>query len=159
MKTANYKGYTIYEDGRVLGLKGYFLKPGLSSNGYFTVCICTKEKKTSVPIHRLIAESFIPNPENKIYINHKNSIRTDNSIDNLEWCTPKENACHMVKSGRINNTINSIRKRMSKRVIDSSNGEIYPSCTNAAKELGYKKSTLVNMLLGNRKNKTTLKYL
>ena len=159
MRHAKYKGYVVYEDGRVLGLKGFFLKPGLSSNGYYTVAICSKDKKISTPIHRLIAECFIPNPENKLYINHINSNRTDNRIENLEWCTPKENAIHMVKNGRVQNTINSIRKRMSKPVINILTGEKYSSCTEASSILGINENTLRTRLSGFRINNTNLKYL
>ncbi|MGZ9736509.1 HNH endonuclease signature motif containing protein [Flavobacterium sp. GNP002] len=159
MRTAEYKGYTIYEDGRVLGIKGTFLKPGLSGNGYYTVAICYDGTKKSVPIHRLIAESFIPNPEKKIYVNHINSIRTDNRIENLEWSTPSENAIHMFKNGRCNKTIDSVIKRISKPVIDKSTGKTYPSAKNAALILGINRNTLVAKLCGKRKNNTTYEYL
>lgn len=66
-----------------VGTHGY-LKASLTKNG--------KTKYTS--IHRVVAETFIPNPENKKQVNHKNGIKHDNNLDNLEWCTPSENAYH-----------------------------------------------------------------
>lgn len=50
-------------------------------------------------LHRIVAQTFIPNPLNKPEINHKNAIRNDNRIENLEWCTRKENAQHAIRVG------------------------------------------------------------
>ena len=159
MRKADYKGYTIFEDGRVIGLKGKMLKPGMSSNGYYTVCICSKEGRVSVPIHRLVGELFVPNPDNKPWINHLDCDRTNNCANNLQWCTPKENAIYMVEKGRMQPTIDSVRKRMSKPVLNTVTGEVYPSCKIASLLNGINENTLRTRLSGFRHNNTKLVYL
>lgn len=55
--------------------------------------------KKRIPLHRLVAETFIPNPEGKEYVNHINSIKYDNRISNLEWVSARENNIHAIKYG------------------------------------------------------------
>lgn len=70
------------------------LKPGDSGNGYLYVHLSNGLEKKNFKIYRLSAQAFIPNPENKPDINHKNGIKYDNRCLNLEWCTKKENSKH-----------------------------------------------------------------
>ena len=64
------------------------------------------KKRKDLYIHRLVAEYFIPNPSHKKYINHKNCIRSDNRVENLEWCTAKENTDYTMKNNHIIRDLN-----------------------------------------------------
>lgn len=75
------------------------LKPYLDKSGYHTVNLYLNKKKKLHKIHRLVGIAFIDNPDNKPAINHKNSIRTDNRVENLEWVTFSENNQHAFDFG------------------------------------------------------------
>lgn len=68
-----------------------FLKQKLGKNGYVQVTLCKDGRMKTYLAHRLVAKAFIPNSENKPYIDHINTIKTDNRTDNLRWVTRKEN--------------------------------------------------------------------
>jgi hypothetical protein len=74
--------------------KKTILTPQLCRDGYFRVTLRVKNAPKRFLIHRLVAMAFIPNPDNKPCINHKNGIKTDNRVENLEWCTYSENLKH-----------------------------------------------------------------
>jgi hypothetical protein len=84
--------YTIYEDGTIFSHKAK-RKLTCSKGNYVTVRLGGRSGKTFY-LHRLVAESFIPNPENKRCVNHKNGDKHDNRVDNLEWVTYSENHKH-----------------------------------------------------------------
>jgi hypothetical protein len=87
--------YIVYSDGTVYSVRRKkFLKPGINSTGYKLVVLNGK----SYNLHRIVAQAFIPNPDNLPQINHINSDKTDNRIDNLEWVTKRGNANHYYKS-------------------------------------------------------------
>lgn len=68
--------------------------------GYKRICVRENDVKKFLYIHRLVAQAFIPNPENKPCVNHIDNNPENNTVENLEWCTKQENTDWMVKQGR-----------------------------------------------------------
>jgi hypothetical protein len=77
-----------------------YKKPSNYGNGYKRILLHNKEETKALFIHRLVGFAFIPNPDNKPYINHKDNDPSNNHVNNLEWNTQKENMQHMLKQGR-----------------------------------------------------------
>lgn len=93
------------------------LKPYANKAGYLHVRITMPGNKyKNKRVHRLVALALIPNPENKSEVNHKNGIKTDNRMENLEWCTPMENSIHSVVNKLFIQRVGPDNK-MSKKII------------------------------------------
>ena len=87
--------YIVFQNGVVFNLCGKELKGMIDNSGYREVIIDNKQKL----VHRIVAECFIPNPENKPCVNHKDGNKLNNDISNLEWCTHSENTKHAYENG------------------------------------------------------------
>lgn len=86
---------TVDKNGKKYHRKERILKSFLN-RGYLQVSLCDRQPQ----VHRLVAEAFIPNPENKSQVNHKDEIKTNNCVENLEWMTAKENSNYGTRTER-----------------------------------------------------------
>lgn len=111
-----YKGYAVSNYGRVLMKRlNHYIGGKPSKNGYIYVSLLGKDRRYhQLLVHRLVAQAFIPNPDNKPCIDHINGDRTDNRVENLRWCTPKENHNYdlAVENHRMANTENGMKSKL-----------------------------------------------
>ena len=93
--------YLVYEDGRVFNtVKQRFISGHKNPGGYWYITIYLGNgKSVERGIHQMVAECFIPNPENKKTVNHKDGNKSKNNVENLEWATMSEQIYHMYETG------------------------------------------------------------
>lgn len=90
--------YSVSNKGRIFcKRKEMILISKGSIDKYRSIGLRDDKDFKTYKVHRLVAEAFIPNSENKPFINHINCVRSDNKVENLEWCTPRENKVHAVE--------------------------------------------------------------
>lgn len=158
----NIKGYENFYEvsnyGRVRGKKrttidGKVLDGGILfgalSDNYHIVNLQGKTYR----VHRLVANAFIPNPDGKPHINHKDCDKLNNFVDNLEWCTPYENVHHALKKGRNDLSIIERRRPVAQFTLNNELVQIHESLLAASLSLGDKsyRPNIRNVCYGKRK--------
>lgn len=139
----NYEGYQVSNWGRVktfnyLHHNGVvkIMKQNKVAGGYMRVVLYKDGKRHRCMVHRLVAEAFIPNPENKPCVDHINTIRTDNRVENLVWKTHKENSNNPLTREHISKS--TMNNKRSKTVIQYTlDGEFvreYPSANEVQRQ-------------------------
>lgn len=120
-----FKKYSVSSLGRVRNDELMIIfSGGHDKDGYPKVCLTTKDKNEisyskHIVVHRLVALAFIPNPDNLPQVNHKDEDKTNNCVENLEWCTAKYNSSY---GNRTKNMANSQRGQLRPSVRGSKNG-------------------------------------
>lgn len=97
----NKRGYSILSDGRIIGLKGQFLKLHKGTCGYLQFNAYKTGKYKTHLVHRLVAMAFIPNPLKLKEVNHKDGNKLNNRVENLEWVSRSQNIKHGIDTGLI----------------------------------------------------------
>lgn len=93
--------YEVSDFGDVKNTKGRILKPAKDKNGYLYYVLCVSGVRRTVKAHRLVAMTYIPNPNSKPAIDHINGVKTDNRIENLRWVTNKENTNNPITLSKV----------------------------------------------------------
>ena len=111
--------YIISDEGIIKNIAtDRVINPWLNNNGYRYVTLNLEGTRKNYRVHRLVAEKFIPNPNNLPQVNHKDGNKQNNEIDNLEWCDSSYNVQHAIKQGLILLGVNNKRSKLSQEDVD-----------------------------------------
>lgn len=139
----NYEGlYSITQDGQVWShYTNKYLKPTIQNSGYYTVMLCKDKQKKRHLVHRLVAETYLPNPDSLEQVNHKDECKTNNNVSNLEWVDRKTNMNYGTCAKR------SAEKR-SKQIYCVELDKIFSGQREAARELNLNQSNITKCCKG-----------
>ena len=148
-KRINDTNYYVSDVGEVKNKKGKLLKPSKTYNGYLRVNINGR----LVRIHRIVAEAFIPNTFDLPQVNHKDGNKTNNTIDNLEWCTSSENIKHAYKIGLKKVSYDNIKecKPIVQLTVDNEIINCFDSIMEVERRYGYDNSSISKVCRGKQK--------
>jgi len=146
--------YQISNNGKVRNNRGHILMPYKTKKGYQKVDLWKNHKKKVCYIHRLVAEAFIPNPKSLPQVNHMDGNKKNNTVENLEWCTAKENTKHSIDT--------YLRTKVKAVDMFSVHGDFirtFPNTAIAEKETGIAKSHIWGCCKGKYGYKTAGGYV
>lgn len=153
----NYPKYEIDEYGNIYS--NYAVSNGSkrilrsNGNGYLYLRLSNNGVISNEYVHRLVAKTFIPNPDNKPEINHMDGNKSNNHVSNLEWCTSSENKKHAIRTGLKNPFVKVNQYDMNDNFIAS-----FPSVLAATIETGITKGAISNCLNGRKQSVRSYKW-
>ncbi len=164
--------YEVSTDGQVRKIENnYYPKFCKDKDGYLSCSLNNGDgTKTKYRVHRLIAMAFIPNPENKAEVNHLNSIRDDNRVENLEWCTRQENEQHAYRDNRhpelrqkarenlLKYAVQAIKTPVCQMDLEGNEINVYESLTEAERQTGINHRNISLVCQGKRKTAGGFKW-
>ena len=159
IKGETYDNYQVSNFGNVMSLnynrsrKCKLLKPRKDRGGYLQVVFCKNGKMKNFLVHQLVAKAFLQNPENLPFINHKDEDKTNNSVDNLEYCTREYNNNYGTRNERASKA--KTNGKLSKPVLQfTKNGDFiceYPSIAECGRN-GFNEGNIAACCRGERKS-------
>ena len=140
-------------NGSLRFCKGKILKPCINGRGYFQVALYKNGKKKIHLVHRLIAEAFLPNPDNLPCVNHRDECKTNNNVENLEFCTYEYNNTYGTRIERIaeKNTNGKQCKPILQYTLDGQFVREWASATQAEREGGFSSECICRCCKGKQK--------
>ena len=139
-------------NGVKLNVKETIRKQSKCPKGYLFISLNGENKRKMHKVHRLVAETFIPNPDNKPQVNHIDGNKRNNKVENLEWVTNSENQIHALDKGLVKRNINSHRsKRVRQYTRDGMFIKEFPSVAQVERELGFKNRHVATACRGEEK--------
>jgi len=133
-------------NGRSFTLTGKEKIPYIDAEGYYIIGLSKDGIKKNLKVHRLVALTFIPNPKNLPFVNHKDENKLNNNINNLEWCTQEYNNAYGTRNKRISQTTTKNSVIMCDKITHKPIQE-FLNANIAAKELGYNTSAHIYQVL------------
>lgn len=140
--------------------KGKILKPLKSTNGYLRVCFLKDSKGQYYLIHRIVAETFIPNLDNLPCVNHKDEDKTNNCVDNLEWCSYQYNNNYGTRNQQVSDKLTNGKrsKAVYQYTLDGEFIREWQSMNEVQRQLGYDNSHIGKCCLGKQKQSYGYKW-
>lgn len=166
-----YEDYEVSNFGRVKSLKGKeerILKPLNAKDGYQQLLLSKDGKPKTFKVHRLVAMAFIPNPNNYAEVNHIDEVKTNNHVDNLEWCNRKYNINYGARNEKVSNAISGENnpktmlgklgkkhpnaKQIIQLTLDNQVIKNWDSMMDIKRELGFNQGNICNCCSGRYKS-------